>query len=185
MGTFFQSGDNIQLDLRNRVEVLDRPFSIASGVTLAEGRHEWNSANLTLRTFNGRRVQGTVSGEIGSFWTGTKRSVSISGNARPSPNLSLEPSYSINDVDLPEGSFRTHLVGLRTNFSVSASVLTSAFMQYNSSGHLAALQVRLNYIFRQIDNVFLVYNLTRFTEGVYDGLSNSSLVLKVTYSLNR
>jgi len=185
LGTFFQSGDNLQLDLRNRVEVLDSPFSIASGVTLAEGRHEWNSANLSLRTFNGRRVQGTVSGEIGSFWTGTKRSVSVSGNARPSPNLSLEPSYSFNDVDLPEGSFRTHLVGLRTNFSVSRSILTAAFIQYNSSGNLAALQVRLNYIFRQIDNVFLVYNLTRFTEGVYDGLSNSSLVLKVTYSLNR
>lgn len=111
--------------------------------------------------------------------------MSISGNARPNPNLSLEPSYSFNDVDLPEGAFSTHLIGLRTNFSVTGSVLTSAFMQYNSSGNLAALQVRLNFIFRQIDNVYLVYNLTRFTEGVYDGLSNSSLVLKVTYSLHR
>jgi len=185
LGTFFQSGDQVQLDVRNRVEVLDGPFSIASGVTLTEGRHEWSSANLSLRTFNGRRVQGTISGEVGSFWTGTKRLVSISGNARPNQNLSLEPSYSFNDVDLPEGSFSTHLIGLRTNFAVTGSVLTSAFMQYNSSGNLAALQIRLNYIFRQIDNVYLVYNLTRFTEGVYDGLSNSSLVLKVTYSLNR
>ena len=88
--------------------------------------------------------------------------MSISGNARPNPNLSLEPSYSFNDVDLPEGAFSTHLIGLRTNFSVTGSVLTSAFMQYNSSGNLAALQVRLNFIFRQIDNVYLVYNLTLF-----------------------
>ena len=73
LSTFFQSGDRVQLELRNRVEVLDRPFSIASGVTLTEGGHEWNSANMLLSTFNGRRVQGTVSGEIGSFWTGTKR----------------------------------------------------------------------------------------------------------------
>ena len=187
LGTFFESGDQIRLDLKNRVEVLERPFAISRSpeVMLAEGRHEWSSVNLELRTFNGRTVQGTLSGEIGDFWTGTKRSVSVSGNARPNPNLSLEPSYSFNDVDLPEGSFTTHLVGLRTNFSVTADLLTSVFVQYNSSGDLAAVQVRLNYIFRQIDNVYVVYNVTRFTDGVYDGLSNSSLVLKVTYSLHR
>jgi hypothetical protein len=119
------------------------------------------------------------------IWSGTKRSFSISGSARPNPNLSLQPSYSFNDVDLPEGSFNTHLVGLRTNFSVTGSFLTSAFLQYNSSGQLAALQVRLNYIFRQIDNIYQVYNDTRFTDGLYDGLSNRSLVFKVTYSVHR
>ncbi len=42
-----------------------------------------------------------------------------------------------------------------------------------------------NGVHSKIDNVYLVYNLTRFTDGTYDGLSNSSLVLKVTYSLHR
>jgi hypothetical protein len=68
---------------------------------------------------------------------------------------------------------------------VTGSFLTSAFLQYNSSGNLVAIQVRLNYIFRQIDNIYLVYNDTRFTDGVYKGLSNRSLVFKVTYSVHR
>ena len=185
LGATLESGDAVRLDLKNRVEFLDRPFSISPGVTLAEGRREWNSANLEVRTFNGRTVQATVSGEIGDFWSGTKRSFSVSGTARPSPNLSLQPSYRFNDVDLPEGSFDTHLMGLRTNFSVTGSLLTSAFLQYNSSGDLAAVQLRINYICRQIDNVYLVYNDTRFTDGVYDGLSNRSLIFKVTYSVHR
>ncbi len=185
LGATLESGDVVRLDLKNRVEVLERPFSIAPGVTLSEGRHDWTSVNLELRTFNGRTVQGTVSAEVGGFWSGTKRTLSISGSARPNAKLSLQPSYGLNDINLPEGSFRTHLVGLRTNYSVTGSFLTSAFMQYTSSGDLAALQVRLNYIFRQIDNVYVVYGLTRFTDGPYDGLSNSSLVLKVSYSLHR
>ena len=193
LGLTLESGDGVTLDVRNRVEALERPFPIsrANGVTLAEGRYEWTSANLQLSTFNGRTVQATVSGEIGNYWSGRKRSFSISGSARPNPNLSLQPSYSFNDVDLPEGSFNTHLVGLRTtlslvlDFSVTGSFLTSAFLQYNSSGELAALQVRLNFIFRQIDNIYLVYNDTRFTDGLYDGLSNRSLVFKVTYSVHR
>ena len=104
---------------------------------------------------------------------------------RPSPNVSLQPSYSFNSVHLPEGTFDTHLVGARTNLSVTGSLLTSAFLQYNSAGDLAALQFRVNYIFRQIDNIYLVYNVTRFTDGLSDGRSNASLIFKVTYSLHR
>ena len=79
----------------------------------------------------------------------------------------------------------THLFGLRANVSFSTSLLTSVYAQYNSTGQLAATQVRLNYIFRTIDNVYLVYNETRYTDGVFDGRANQSLVLKVTYSLHR
>lgn len=58
-------------------------------------------------------------------------------------------------------------------------------MQYTSEGDLAALQVRFNYIFRTIDNVFVSYNETRFTDGIFSAQSNRSLVLKMTYSVHR
>ena len=45
--------------------------------------------------------------------------------------------------------------------------------------------MRLNYIFRTIDNVYVVYNDTHYTDGVFEGRSNRSLVMKVTYSLQR
>ena len=47
------------------------------------------------------------------------------------------------------------------------------------------MQVRLNYIFRTIDNFYIVYNDTRFTDGPFNGKANRSLVLKLTYSLQR
>lgn len=50
---------------------------------------------------------------------------------------------------------------------------------------MAAIQVRFNYIFRTIDNVYVVFNETRFTGGVFADRSNRSLVLKVTYSVHR
>jgi hypothetical protein len=84
-----------------------------------------------------------------------------------------------------QGSFDTHLIGLRSNVSLSTNFLTSAYVQYNSAGDLAALQVRFNYIFRTIDNFYIAYNETRFTEGVFSGKSNRSLVFKMTYSVHR
>ena len=110
---------------------------------------------------------------------------SFAGEFRPNQNFNFSPSYKFNDVDLVEGSFSTHLFGLRANVSFTNNLLTSAFLQYNSSGNLAALQVRFNYIFRTIVNFFIVYNETRFTDGVFSGESDRFLILKVTYSLHR
>jgi hypothetical protein len=140
---------------------------------------------VNVRTFNGRRASGNASLSIGDFYDGDKRTLTLGGDLRPSARLSLNPSYQVNDVVLGAGAFRTHLAGLRANVSFSTSLLTSAFVQYNSAGQLAATQLRLNYIFRTIDNVYLVFNETRFTAGVFDGRANRSLVMKVTYSLHR
>ena len=180
-----ESGDRLQVDLQNQAEVLESPFPIAPGVQLPPGEYHWSNVALEARTFNGRPLSGTVSLDFGDFYGGRKRSLEVRATARPGQTVSLEPSYGLNDVELPEGSFRTHLLGLRGNVSFSRSLLTSAFLQSNSAGDLQALQVRLNYIFRGIDNLYLVYNVTRFTAGSFDGRSNQSLVLKATYSLHR
>ena len=87
----------------------------------------------------------------------------------------------MNDVSLDEGTFRTHLLGVRANVSFTRNLLTSTFFQYNSEGELTAAQVRVNYIIRNLDNFYLVYNETRFVGGVFEDRSNRTLVAKVTY----
>jgi hypothetical protein len=91
----------------------------------------------------------------------------------------------MNRISLDEGDFTTHLFGMRTDLAFTRDLLTSALFQYNSEGELAALQVRFNYIFRNIDNFYLVYNETRFTDGPFRHRSNRSLVTKLTYSIRR
>jgi uncharacterized protein DUF5916/cellulose/xylan binding protein with CBM9 domain len=183
--TALQSGDRVELEVGNTVERLVRPFRISQFVSVNPGRYEWNYAAATLRSFNGRAASGSVTVNVGDFYSGTKRTLQMAGDFRPSKNLSFNPTYTFNDIDLREGAFDTHLFGLRANVSFTTNVLTSAFLQYNSAGELAALQVRLNYIFRTIDNIYLVLNETRFTSGVFDGRSNRSFVVKTTYSIHR
>ena len=152
---------------------------------LPVGAYDWSGLTVNLRSYNGRKVSGNVLLSAGDFYDGTKKTVTMAGDFRPNKTLSFNPTYQINDVHLSPGSFVTHLFGLRANVSFSTNLLTSAFAQYNSAGQLAATQVRVNYIFRTIDNVFLVYNETRYTAGVFDGRANKSLVVKVTYSVHR
>jgi hypothetical protein len=185
VATAFQTGDRLELSYRNSYERVVRPFPIGPGVLLEPGEYDWNTAIVTLRGYNGRPVSGSATLNLGSFYDGDKRTMTLQGDLRPGTLLSFNPSYEFNDVALRQGSFRTHLVGLRTNVSFSTRLLTSAYVQYNSAGQLAATQVRVNYIFRTIDNVYIVFNDTHFTEGVFRGRSNRSFVAKVTYSIHR
>ncbi|MSO35880.1 MAG: hypothetical protein EXQ54_05555 [Acidobacteria bacterium] len=185
LATAFETGDRIEIVPFDSYERVVRPFAIGPGVVLPVGTYDWSGLTVNLRSYNGRKVSGNVALSAGNFYDGTKKTMTLAGDFRPNKTLSFNPIYQINDVHLSPGSFVTHLFGLRANVSFSTNLLTSAFAQYNSAGQLAATQVRVNYIFRTIDNVFLVYNETRYTDGIFDGRANKSLVLKVTYSVHR
>lgn len=181
----FETGDRLEVVPFDSYERVVRPFPIGPGVTLAPGEYDWRGVTATVRTYNGRKASGTASLSVGDFYDGTKKTLTLNGDLRPSRLVSFNPGYQINDVQLSRGSFVTHLVGVRANISFSTTLLTSAFLQYNSAGQLAATQVRLNYIFRTIDNFYVVYNESRYTDGAFDGRANKSLVMKATYSVHR
>jgi hypothetical protein len=183
--TDFESGDDFEIGFGRIRENLLEPFEIEDGVELPVGRYDWNEVRASFRTFEGRRVQAMIDLEVGGFYSGTRRSVSVDSDLRLGRHLILQPEYEVNDVDLAEGSFRTHLVGLRGDIAFNRDLLTSAFVQYSSEGDLAAIQVRLNYIFRNIDNFYIVYNETRFTAGPLSDRSDRSVIMKATYSIHR
>jgi hypothetical protein len=183
--TSFESGDRIEVRPAANYERVVRNFAIGPGATLRPGEYDWSGVTTTFRSYNGRKVSSSVGIGVGSFYDGDKTTLTLAGDLRPNQTLSFNPTYEVNDLTLRAGSFVTHLFGLRANVSFSTNLLTSAFVQVNSAGQLAATQVRLNYIFRTIDNIYVVYNETRHTGGVFDGLANKSLVMKVTYSVHR
>jgi hypothetical protein len=179
-----QSGDEVAVSVENTNEYLPEPFEISDGIELPVGRYEWNSVRMDVRSFEGRTVSGSVSVGLGGFYSGTNTSLELSTTVRAGKHLSFSPDYEMNDVSLDEGAFRTHLVGLRANVSFTRNLLTSAFLQYNSEGELTAVQVRLNYILRNIDNFYLVYTDTHYIGGPFDGRSNRAVVAKITHSFH-
>ena len=180
-----QSGDSLQFAVQQTREHLPEPFEITDGIVLPVRQYDWNSVQMEVETFDGRRVSGSVSVEIGGFYTGTRRSLEVSTTVLAGQHLSVSPDYEVNDIALAEGAFRTHLFGLRANISFTRNLLTSAFLQYNSEGDLASIQLRANYIIKNLDNLYFVYNESRFTGAEFAGRANRTLMAKITYSLHR
>jgi len=92
-------------------------------------------------------------------------------------------SYSLNNIDLPQGSFNTNLLTTRVNYSFSTSVFLNALIQYNNDSRQWSSNVRFNVIHRPLSDFFLVYNERR--DSISGDLIDRALIAKVTYMISR
>ncbi len=103
-----------------------------------------------------------------------------SGRATFTPQLSAEPTYSLNRVDLVQGAFTTHLVGSRITWTATPLMFTSALLQYNSSTQSVSANVRLRWEYRPGSELFVVFNEDRDTGARrFPDLANRAFIVKV------
>ncbi|MDP7339845.1 MAG: hypothetical protein QF786_11060, partial [Vicinamibacterales bacterium] len=132
-----------------------------------------------------RPVSGSVSFRTGQFWSGDSTVFGISrGRIEVTPQLSVEPSVSINWIDLPEGSFTATLGRARVNFTVTPRMFFSGLLQYNSSGDTFSTNVRLRWEYSPGSELFVVYTEDRDTDPFLPDrrtqLRNRGFVVKTT-----
>ena len=107
---------------------------------------------------------------------------SYSGRVAIRPQLAVEPSLSLNWVDLPYGTFDAQLVTTRLIFTPSPRMILSSLVQYNISGHSVTSSARLRWEYHPGSELFLVYSDGRnlLETQTPTGLLNRSLAVKVT-----
>ena len=163
-GVDFQNADRFNLDYGAFYELLPAPFRIASGVTLPAGGYRYSDLRIGFTRAQLHRISGSVSAEHGTFYNGHKTTFGVSsGRVNLATRVSVEPTYSINRVELVQGSFTTHLAGARATWTPTPLMFTSAFLQYNSSNHALSANVRLRWEYRPGSELFVVYNEDRDT----------------------
>jgi len=177
----FQNSDRLQVTYNRTYEFLPEPFRIARGVTLPVGGYEFDNVRAAFTFGQQRPVSGNLSVERGSFYSGDKTTFGVGrGRVNFTPQLSIEPSLSINWVELVEGSFTTTLIGSRVTYTMTPKMFVSALMQFNSGASIVASNVRLRWEYRAGSELFLVYNDERDTLGRrFPALANRALILKI------
>jgi hypothetical protein len=175
--------DKLSFTFANNFESLDEPFRIQPDIAIPVGDYRFNDYTFNLVFSPSRKVSGSLAYQVGGFFSGDKQTLRLSSIAKPSSHFSYELNYEYNDVDLLEGDFVTHLVGTRLNYSFSNRLFTSAFIQWNSDAELAAVNLRLNYIYKLGSDLFIVYNENRRTADLRPGILDRSLIVKFTYLL--
>ena len=179
-GIEFQNSDTFAASYGDAYEFLPVPARIV-GITVPIGGYDYATMRVGYNFGRQRRLSGNVSVESGEFYSGHKTTLSISqGRVNVTPQLSLEPTYLGNWVDLVEGSSTTHLAGSRVTYTVTPEMFVSALVQYNTGIDAVSANVRLRWEYRPGSELFLVLNEQRDTLSTrFPDLVNRSFIVKI------
>ena len=98
------------------------------------------------------------------------------------PQVSLEPSFSINRVDLVQGSFTAKVARTRATYTITPRMFVSGIVQSNSTTNSMGSNLRLRWEYAPGSELFVVYTDDYDTESVPQStaLRNRAFVIKVT-----
>ena len=180
-----ENSDALGVSFTDRYELLTRGFQIAPGVVLPVGGYGFRDIEASYAFGQQRPVSGAIRLRTGQFWSGDATTFEVGrGRVEVTPQLSVEPSVSINWIDLPEGRFTATLSRARVSYTVSPRMFFSGLLQYNSSRDSFSTNVRLRWEYSPGSELFVVYTEDRDTDPFLPDrmtdLRNRGLVVKMT-----
>ncbi len=180
----FENSDQLSFFFNDHYELLTVPFTISPGVTLPVGGYYFRNFRASYRFGAQRPVSGQITVQTGGFWNGDNTVVSISrGRIEVTPQLSIEPSVSLNWVDLPEGSFTTQLASTRFTYTFTPRMFFSGLLQYSSSGDSFSTNLRFRWEYSPGSEIFVVFSEDRNVNPLIPNrvtqLRNRGLVVKI------
>ncbi|MGE3277688.1 MAG: DUF5916 domain-containing protein [Vicinamibacterales bacterium] len=179
--TELETSDQITVEANRNFERLFVPFGVGGGVSIAPGGYDFSDVKVSYQVGQQRRVSGTLSVQRGEFYDGTLTALGLSsGRVSVTNHLSVEPSLTFNDLDLPAGRVIQRLVRARTDYAFSPRMFASGLVQYNSSDRTFSSNLRYRWEYRPGSELFLVWTDERDTRPNGTGLRNRAFVVKVT-----
>ena len=177
----FQNSDRFHVSGNSTYEFLPLPFRIAPQVTLPVAGYDYASVTAGFKLGQQRKFNGDASVQYGTLYNGHRTALTLTqGRLEVTRQLSLQPSLSINRVDLLEGMFTTTLVGSRITYTMTPLMFVSALLQYNSSSHSLSSNVRLRWEYHPGSELFVVYNEQRDTlVRSFPDLANRAFIVKI------
>jgi hypothetical protein len=178
----FQSSDRFSVGIQQDYELITRAFSVVPGARIGTGSYDFTVGRIGYTLGQQRPVSGNVLVERGEFYDGTRTGLTFNrSRVNFSSRLSVEPSVTLNWIDLPAGSFSSRLIGSRVTYTVTPLLFGSALVQYNSTTHTFSANARVRWEYRPGSELFVVYNEERDSEAVtgVPGLLNRAFIIKI------
>jgi hypothetical protein len=184
---FFENGSSFRFTPHHETENLIEPLRLPGNLMVPEGRYSWWYSSGTYNLNPARMLSGQIGYryEMDYYGEGGRRhSWSFSPTLKLSSQVSADIRYNLNQIGLFGGELENfHQLNSSINVAFSRKWLTSTRIQYNSSSDVIGYSVRLNYIYRPGDDLFIVLNDFRDQTGDPSEMDRSFAV-KFTHSFD-
>ena len=190
---FFVNTARLTLSASQRYTYLLDPFdpTRTDGEELpAASAYTYNAVEFEYQSDFRKIIGFEASGYFGEFFNGERYNLSTEINVRFQPigALSLNANYNRIELPKPYNSADLFLIGPRFDLTMTKKLFLTTFLQYNSQIDNLNINSRLQWRFKPVSDIFLVYTDNYSTENAAGDLSlgpkNRALVFKITYWLN-
>jgi hypothetical protein len=180
--TLFNNSDELLIEVEKGYEAFTDPFRIASDVTVPAGGYDVDLIRAAWTFGRQRRAAGQWFVEASpSFYGGDRTTVGYTtGRVNVTPQLAVEPGFSINKVALPYGDFTATLITSRVTYTATPLMFVSGLIQYTSGNESLGANIRFRWEYQPGSELFVVFNEGRDTTARgFPEIQNRSLVFKI------
>jgi hypothetical protein len=156
--TEFTNSDVASLTYTDSFDRPIRPFDVAPGFTIPIGEYDFHTLQLSSAGGQQRKISGSIVYEAGPYYSGDRQSLAVNAaRLQVTPQISLEPSASLNFIELPQGALRASVVRIRATYTVTPRMFVSGIVQYSSTSSSVGSNVRLRWEYAPGSELFVVY----------------------------
>lgn len=181
----FQDGSNITFQgIHNKVNLFyDTDVSFSGNDGIAAGIYEFNYSEVVLNTTKRNKIYGNLNVGGGDYYTGKRHFYSGGLTMRYKRCINLTLNYTRNVISLPnlDEDVVLNLFGPRVELTFTNKIFFTTFFQYNDQVDNFNINSRLQWRFKPMSDLFIVYTDNHFTTDYI--LKNRSLVAKLVYWL--
>ena len=179
------SQDSIEFHVRPTYERLERPFVLNQGITLPVGNeYDFVRYQFKGQTANRRVIALGMTIEVGDFFSGTRRQLTLNWGIRPRPGMVYYLDTEWNRIEQPEGSFTTRLYRFVADNQFSPWLAMTNNIQYDSVSGGLGWQGRFRWIMRPGNDFYFVYNHNWQENRLFDRFETIDRVIasKIVYT---
>ncbi|MFQ5772842.1 MAG: hypothetical protein ACE5HX_20060, partial [bacterium] len=186
-GIRFQNSSRFTIGVKRENEFIDKDWEVREGFLIPMGTYSGNAFYIRTNSDESRTVAGRINLNYGDYYTGRNLRFGLGANITRINPLRLEIDFNYNFVDLPEGSFRTNLLGLRMFYFFSTDLYFKAYVQWNDDRlsfdgrEKVIANFLLRWIYSPTSNIYLVYNDGRLIGQGNNEITNRTFMLKATF----
>lgn len=192
----FQNTATFYTRLRRDYVFLFAPFdpSGSEGVEMPAGSsYHYNSLILNYQSNARKKFFFGFQSRLGQYFNGTRQNIEGSVSYRLQPYAVLSVDFAYNRIRLPDpyNDADLVLVSPKVDLTFSRKLFWTTYVQYNNQIQNMNINSRLQWRFKPVSDLFLVYTDNYFADTFNDGHflylgqpKLRALVLKLTYWLN-
>lgn len=183
----FQSGANLSINASQRFTYLNNSFDPTNtdGLELPAGtKLTYYDYRISFRSNSRNAFYYNITHQGGEYFNGVRYGVNGDLNLRLQPYVLFTANFSYNHINLPEPYSDADLIllGPKLDVTFRRNLFLTTFFQFNNQSENVNINARLQWRFKPVSDVFLVY--TDNYASTNWAVKNRAVVLKVTYWLN-